>query len=153
MENKLQIIELIKAYEMEFPGEAPRTKAIKTFMEEFNCVNLFDRKNFIGHITASAYVLNPAKDALLLLKHKALKIWLQPGGHVDGNMIGVWQWVWPGYAELLAAVEFTLPVDLVFNSRFQPLVVQALVRRFSCREHFGKETLSARISFGGVDGE
>ena len=83
MENKKQILDLIELYELELPGEVLRTKAIKTFLENFEGHELFNRKNFIGHITASAYVLNPAKDSLLLLKHKALKIWLQPGGHVD----------------------------------------------------------------------
>lgn len=83
MENKQQILDLIKAYEIEFADERPRTEAIKTFMETFDGIDLFHRKNFVGHITASAYILNPAKDSLLLLKHKALKIWLQPGGHVD----------------------------------------------------------------------
>jgi 8-oxo-dGTP pyrophosphatase MutT (NUDIX family) len=83
MENKTEILNLIKEYELEFQGEVSRTEAIKIFLENFEGLELFNRKNFIGHITASAYVLNPTKDALLLLKHKALKIWLQPGGHVD----------------------------------------------------------------------
>jgi 8-oxo-dGTP pyrophosphatase MutT (NUDIX family) len=36
-----------------------------------------------GHFTASAFVLAPERDALLLILHGKLGLWLQPGGHVD----------------------------------------------------------------------
>ena len=36
-----------------------------------------------GHFTASAFVLSPREDALLLIHHSKLHRWLQPGGHVD----------------------------------------------------------------------
>jgi 8-oxo-dGTP pyrophosphatase MutT (NUDIX family) len=36
-----------------------------------------------GHVTASAFVLAPSRDALLLVFHAKLARWLQPGGHVD----------------------------------------------------------------------
>lgn len=44
----------------------------------------FDRNRFSpGHVTASAFVLSPENDALLLIWHGKLHRWLQPGGHVD----------------------------------------------------------------------
>jgi 8-oxo-dGTP pyrophosphatase MutT (NUDIX family) len=36
-----------------------------------------------GHFTASAFVLDPDRDALLLVHHRKLGRWLQPGGHVE----------------------------------------------------------------------
>jgi 8-oxo-dGTP pyrophosphatase MutT (NUDIX family) len=36
-----------------------------------------------GHFTASALVVPPQRDALLLILHHKLGIWVQPGGHVD----------------------------------------------------------------------
>jgi len=36
-----------------------------------------------GHVTASAFVLAPRGDDLLLIAHRKLHRWLQPGGHVD----------------------------------------------------------------------
>jgi len=36
-----------------------------------------------GHFTASAFVLSPQRDALLLILHQKLELWLQPGGHVE----------------------------------------------------------------------
>ena len=38
-----------------------------------------------GHFTASSFVLNPARDAVLLIFHSKLLRWLQPGGHVDSQ--------------------------------------------------------------------
>ena len=45
-----------------------------------------------GHFTASAFVLAPDTDDLLMIRHARLERWLQPGGHVD-----------PGDADLTAA--------------------------------------------------
>jgi 8-oxo-dGTP pyrophosphatase MutT (NUDIX family) len=46
----------------------------------------FSRSAFApGHFTASAFVLSPHRDAVLLIFHKKLGRWLQPGGHVEPN--------------------------------------------------------------------
>jgi 8-oxo-dGTP pyrophosphatase MutT (NUDIX family) len=46
----------------------------------------FDRRQTRpGHITASAFVLDPAGRELLLIHHAKLGLWLQPGGHVDAE--------------------------------------------------------------------
>lgn len=44
--------------------------------------DLTSRKNFKGHCTASALILNP-QNQLLLVFHNKLKIYLQPGGHLE----------------------------------------------------------------------
>lgn len=36
-----------------------------------------------GHITASAFVLDPSRSSLLLILHSKFLRWLQPGGHVE----------------------------------------------------------------------
>ena len=38
-----------------------------------------------GHFTASAFVLSPDDQNLLLIFHSKLSLWLQPGGHVDAS--------------------------------------------------------------------
>ena len=45
-----------------------------------------------GHLTASAFVLSPDGDELLLIDHPSLGLWLQPGGHIE-----------PGDADVFAA--------------------------------------------------
>jgi 8-oxo-dGTP pyrophosphatase MutT (NUDIX family) len=36
-----------------------------------------------GHFTASAFVASPERDAVLLIHHEKLGLWLQPGGHIE----------------------------------------------------------------------
>ncbi|HEY3121543.1 MAG TPA: NUDIX hydrolase [Vicinamibacteria bacterium] len=43
----------------------------------------FDRRISAGHLTGSAVVLSDAGDRVLLLRHRKLARWLQPGGHGD----------------------------------------------------------------------
>lgn len=46
----------------------------------------FQSTHFVpGHFTASAFVLSPERDALLLILHRKLGLWLQPGGHVEAT--------------------------------------------------------------------
>lgn len=43
----------------------------------------------VGHVTASALVLSPKRDAVLLIHHKTLARWLQPGGHVEPDDVDI----------------------------------------------------------------
>jgi len=43
----------------------------------------FDRRIVEGHLTASALVVSATGDRVLLLHHRKLERWLQPGGHGD----------------------------------------------------------------------
>jgi 8-oxo-dGTP pyrophosphatase MutT (NUDIX family) len=43
----------------------------------------FDRRIAEGHLTGSAFVLSQDGERVLLLLHKKLGRWLQPGGHAD----------------------------------------------------------------------
>lgn len=44
----------------------------------------FSRDHFApGHFTASAFVVSPDEDQLLLIRHRKLGMWLQPGGHIE----------------------------------------------------------------------
>jgi 8-oxo-dGTP pyrophosphatase MutT (NUDIX family) len=36
-----------------------------------------------GHFTASAFVAHPSGEAVLVVHHRLLEIWVQPGGHID----------------------------------------------------------------------
>jgi 8-oxo-dGTP pyrophosphatase MutT (NUDIX family) len=38
-----------------------------------------------GHLTGSALVVDPVSERMLLLHHRKLQKWLQPGGHADGD--------------------------------------------------------------------
>jgi 8-oxo-dGTP pyrophosphatase MutT (NUDIX family) len=45
----------------------------------------FARSTVEGHITGSAWILDHARAACLLTHHRKLGLWLQPGGHADGD--------------------------------------------------------------------
>jgi 8-oxo-dGTP pyrophosphatase MutT (NUDIX family) len=38
-----------------------------------------------GHLTGSGMVIDPASERFLLMLHAKLRLWLQPGGHADGE--------------------------------------------------------------------
>ncbi|MCF6225188.1 MAG: NUDIX hydrolase [Xanthomonadales bacterium] len=38
-----------------------------------------------SHLTASCWILSPSLDAILLLHHRKLNRWLQPGGHIEAH--------------------------------------------------------------------
>jgi 8-oxo-dGTP pyrophosphatase MutT (NUDIX family) len=52
---------------------------------------VFSRRHFEpGHFTASGFVLSEDGSQLLLILHKKLNLWLQPGGHIEGMDVS-WQ--------------------------------------------------------------
>lgn len=77
------IAHLIQAYKAIDSNES----AFQDIIEKFLAANtdIFSRKNFSGHITASAFVLNKARTHALLVHHAKLHKWVQPGGHVEAT--------------------------------------------------------------------
>ncbi len=47
--------------------------------------NCFERTNLAGHVTGSAWIVDRDGTAVVLLHHRKLDRWLQPGGHADGD--------------------------------------------------------------------
>lgn len=47
--------------------------------------NCFERSLLIGHVTGSAWIVSPDRQQVLLIHHRKLDRWLQPGGHADGD--------------------------------------------------------------------
>ena len=47
--------------------------------------NALTRENSIAHLTASAWVVNPARDQALMAFHNLYGAWSWLGGHADGN--------------------------------------------------------------------
>jgi len=43
------------------------------------------RSQLLGHLTGSAWIVDPARTRALLTHHRKLDKWLQPGGHADGD--------------------------------------------------------------------
>lgn len=45
----------------------------------------FERTLIPGHVTASGWIISQTGDEVLLMHHRKLDRWFQPGGHCDGN--------------------------------------------------------------------
>ena len=45
----------------------------------------FERSLRVGHVTASGWVVSPDRSQVLLMHHRKLDRWFQPGGHCDGD--------------------------------------------------------------------
>lgn len=66
------------------PHEGAMTAETLRFVEEFpNCLL---RSCAPGHLTGSAWIVNPERTQTLLTHHLKLDKWLQLGGHADGEV-------------------------------------------------------------------
>ncbi len=83
MENERQVERMLEEYLERYPEERPRLERFERFVRSFSGCDLYDRKNFVGHITAGAFVVDRREGKVLLLEHRQLGRWLQPGGHVE----------------------------------------------------------------------
>lgn len=75
------LLDLLERYEPT-PGEAESLAAIMELL--FGDGDIMSADFFEpGHITGSAFVIDRTGTELLLIHHRKLDTWLQPGGHVD----------------------------------------------------------------------
>lgn len=75
------LAEQLRAHAPADPEEARDLQLIRDFVERHS--EPFDRGILAGHLTGSAVVISAAGDRVLLLHHRKLERWLQPGGHGD----------------------------------------------------------------------
>ena len=73
--------QLTKKYIQKFPQENSAFEVLD-FLKIDGC---YMRENLDGHFTASAWVLSPDKNMVLMTHHKKLEMWLQLGEHADGE--------------------------------------------------------------------
>ncbi|HKX31259.1 MAG TPA: NUDIX hydrolase [Blastocatellia bacterium] len=77
-----RIRSIMEEYLKAFPEERQQLSRLSDLMEKFaDDRELISRKNFIGHITASGFIISGSR--VLLLHHKFLGKLLQPGGHLE----------------------------------------------------------------------
>lgn len=85
MLSKDSLLLLVKDYVALFPNDEPETIAFSEYLFRNTDESLYNRKNFDGHITTSAFIIDLNTHEMLLLRHKSLNRWLQPGGHTEGD--------------------------------------------------------------------
>jgi len=81
--NNILLSHLLDNYQPIDLAEQEYKKIIIEFLN--NYPNAFERSLEVGHITASAWLVNKDNTKALLMHHKKLNIWVQLGGHCDGD--------------------------------------------------------------------
>ena len=79
-----ELLDAVRAYVPAGDRERGMRDRLAAFLERHGAA-AFERATVAGHITASAWIVDPGRDRALLLHHRKLDRWLQPGGHVDGD--------------------------------------------------------------------
>jgi 8-oxo-dGTP pyrophosphatase MutT (NUDIX family) len=81
--HRQNILGQLRRYGDRYPGEHHTVERFIRFVEENP--RCFERDCWTGHVTGSAWLVDPVEESLLLTHHKKLDMWLQLGGHSDGD--------------------------------------------------------------------
>lgn len=80
-----QLLDMLDTFGSTFPEDIQHCEPFRQYLLRNNEHYIYDRKNFDGHITTSAFIIDTRTNEILLLHHKSLNRWLQPGGHTEGD--------------------------------------------------------------------
>lgn len=81
--HRKPLLELLLRYARRHPEEAACVDRVRRLVE--SRADCFERTAHPGHLTGSAFVLSTDRRDVLLVHHRKLDRWLQPGGHADGE--------------------------------------------------------------------
>lgn len=83
MRNPLPLLDLLTRYRPIDDQDREQARKLHDFVRrEPEC---FERSCPEGHITGSAWLVDPRGKRVLLTRHRKLNRWLQLGGHADGE--------------------------------------------------------------------
>lgn len=86
--HRQRLLNLLRQHQSADANEQAMTQATIHFVEQHP--DCFERSLLTGHITGSALIVGPkvgnsGYQQTLLIHHRKLNRWLQPGGHADGD--------------------------------------------------------------------
>jgi len=81
--HRRKLKELLAAYRVRWPHESETVARFDAFIDAHP--DCFHRACPTGHVTGSAWIVDASGDRALLTHHRKLGLWLQPGGHCDGD--------------------------------------------------------------------
>ncbi len=77
------LIDALRRYCDQWQGQAMEAAQFEIFLHTH--ADAFERSNPMGHFTGSAWLASADGQRVLLMHHRKLDRWLQPGGHADGD--------------------------------------------------------------------
>jgi 8-oxo-dGTP pyrophosphatase MutT (NUDIX family) len=81
--NRQLLLHYLEKYQTQYKEEQLFIPRFRSLLNNFP--NCYKRTLTTGHITGSAWIIDENASAVLLVHHKKLNRWLQPGGHADGD--------------------------------------------------------------------
>ena len=81
--DRYDLIRSLDQYTTPYREEACYIPRFISLLSNFS--SCYHRSLLSGHITASAWIIDESATSALLIHHKKLNRWLQPGGHADGD--------------------------------------------------------------------
>ena len=81
--NADHLLTLLESYRVRHPDEIGMVDRVLSLLRAH--ADAYDRTCVPGHITGSAWITSPDGAHCVLLHHRKLGRWLQPGGHSDGD--------------------------------------------------------------------
>ncbi len=110
-------LEQLKDYNTSYSEESVFVDQFLTLLQH---PDAYQRHHLPGHITGSAWIVDPGHQAALLLHHGKLNKWLQPGGHSDGdeNTLAV---ALREAQEETGVMNFTIPSETIFDLDIHPI--------------------------------
>ncbi len=83
MMSREKLLKALKVYQPVTLEDCNAKKLIQEFVKRYK--NCFERTLQVGHITASAWLVNKEGTKALMMHHTKLDKWIQLGGHCDGD--------------------------------------------------------------------
>lgn len=80
--HRQNLINILEKYEPSTEEGDVKERFLQFVRAKPDC---FERSCKEGHVTGSAFLLSPDKQEVLLTHHRKLKMWVQLGGHCDGD--------------------------------------------------------------------
>ncbi|MXQ14448.1 NUDIX hydrolase [Microvirga makkahensis] len=78
---RARICSLLDRHDRAFGGAGERHVVLRRQIQNGDAIH--SRSTFPGHVTTSAFILDPAGQRVVLIHHRSLARWLQPGGHYE----------------------------------------------------------------------
>lgn len=81
--HRKPLLDKLNAYQPLDAEDAQIHQRFIKFVHQYE--DCFERSLKVGHITGSAWLVDDTNENVLLTHHRKLNIWVQLGGHCDGN--------------------------------------------------------------------
>ena len=83
MQSQKSVLSLLNDYQPKDLEEQKARQFIQDFVQQHTA--FWSRETLNGHLTASAWITDRHCHQAVLLHHRKLDMWVQPGGHIDAN--------------------------------------------------------------------